>query len=87
MLQLGIEVLAAARRFESVLRLLPRLERAAFVDGTWIDRCPLLEPLHTHTALHALRASASARVAPALDILERARVLFEPSHGAPPNRR
>ncbi|MBK8212747.1 MAG: protein kinase [Myxococcales bacterium] len=86
-LQLGIEVLAAARRFESVLRLLPRLERAAFVDVTWIDRCPLLEPLHTHTALHALRASASARVAPALDILERARVLFEPSHGAPPNRR
>lgn len=78
---LGIEVLAAAQRFESVLELLPRLERASFVDVTWIDRCPLLEPLHAHPALHALRASASARVAPALEILERARVLFEPSHG------
>jgi serine/threonine-protein kinase len=67
--QLLAEALAARGRHDEALVHVERADASALVDISWIDRCPLLEPLREDGRLASMRARVAERAARVLEAL------------------
>jgi serine/threonine-protein kinase len=68
--QLGAELAAFTGDSERALRAMEDADGVGLIDLTWVDRCPLLEPLRGEPRFQAVRARVAARAREALDVLE-----------------
>jgi serine/threonine-protein kinase len=68
--QIRIELMICGGQPERARSFLPDLEECAFFDLTWLDRCPLLEPLRGAPELAAIRRQTEARAKRALEALD-----------------
>ena len=67
--QLRAEMLARLGEHDGAVDAIERAEKAGLVDVSWLDRCPLLDPMRHGPRFQAVRAIVHARAQKALSAL------------------